>query len=135
GYGHGAEWWKEFISTLRMFGYDYVLSIEHEDTLLCLFELGCCQHAAGNSDRARALLEQASDSLRTRLPVANYQRTEAAWAHYQSLVETNDPGAEGLFRDELAWLLEPDAEPEAWVQREIRQALMTASEVPPTESL
>jgi len=34
GYGHDAEWWKEFISTLRMFGYDYVLSIEHEDTLL-----------------------------------------------------------------------------------------------------
>ena len=22
GYGHGAEWWSEFISTLRMFGYD-----------------------------------------------------------------------------------------------------------------
>ena len=34
GYGHGAEWWKEFISTLRMFGYDNVLSIEHEDSLL-----------------------------------------------------------------------------------------------------
>jgi len=34
GYGHGAEWWSEFISTLRMYGYDYVLSIEHEDTLL-----------------------------------------------------------------------------------------------------
>jgi len=34
GYGHGAEWWKEFISTLRMFGYDSVLSIEHEDSLL-----------------------------------------------------------------------------------------------------
>ena len=34
GYGHGAEWWKEFASTLRMFGYDYVLSIEHEDSLL-----------------------------------------------------------------------------------------------------
>jgi sugar phosphate isomerase/epimerase len=34
GYGHGEEWWKEFASTLRMFGYDYVLSIEHEDTLL-----------------------------------------------------------------------------------------------------
>jgi sugar phosphate isomerase/epimerase len=34
GYGHGAEWWTEFISTLRMFGYDYVLSIEHEDTLM-----------------------------------------------------------------------------------------------------
>jgi sugar phosphate isomerase/epimerase len=34
GYGHGAEWWKEFISTLRMYGYDYVLSIEHEDSLM-----------------------------------------------------------------------------------------------------
>lgn len=34
GYGHGPEWWKEFVSTLRMFGYDYALSIEHEDTLL-----------------------------------------------------------------------------------------------------
>ncbi len=34
GYGHGAEWWSEFISTLRMFGYNYVLSIEHEDSLL-----------------------------------------------------------------------------------------------------
>jgi len=34
GYGHGAEWWTEFISTLRMFGYDFVLSIEHEDSLL-----------------------------------------------------------------------------------------------------
>jgi sugar phosphate isomerase/epimerase len=33
GYGHGAEWWKEFASTLRMFGYDNVLSIEHEDSL------------------------------------------------------------------------------------------------------
>ncbi len=34
GFGHGAEWWKEFVSTLRMFGYDGVLSIEHEDSLL-----------------------------------------------------------------------------------------------------
>ena len=34
GYGHGVEWWSEFISTLRMFGYDSVLSIEHEDSLL-----------------------------------------------------------------------------------------------------
>lgn len=34
GYGHGAEWWKEFVSTLRMFGYDHVLSIEHEDSLM-----------------------------------------------------------------------------------------------------
>jgi sugar phosphate isomerase/epimerase len=34
GYGHGEEWWREFASTLRMFGYDGVLSIEHEDSLL-----------------------------------------------------------------------------------------------------
>jgi sugar phosphate isomerase/epimerase len=34
GYGHPYGWWKEFISTLRMYGYDYVLSIEHEDTLM-----------------------------------------------------------------------------------------------------
>lgn len=34
GYGHGAEFWREFISTLRMYGYDYVLSIEHEDSLM-----------------------------------------------------------------------------------------------------
>jgi len=34
GYGHPAEWWAEFISTLRMYGYDYVLSIEHEDSLM-----------------------------------------------------------------------------------------------------
>ena len=34
GYGHGVEFWSELISTLRMFGYDYVISIEHEDSLL-----------------------------------------------------------------------------------------------------
>jgi sugar phosphate isomerase/epimerase len=34
GYGHPYGWWKEFVSTLRMYGYDYVLSIEHEDTLM-----------------------------------------------------------------------------------------------------
>jgi sugar phosphate isomerase/epimerase len=34
GYGHAYQWWTEFISTLRMFGYDYVVSIEHEDSLL-----------------------------------------------------------------------------------------------------
>jgi sugar phosphate isomerase/epimerase len=34
GYGHGEQWWREFASTLRMYGYDGVLSIEHEDSLL-----------------------------------------------------------------------------------------------------
>lgn len=31
GYGHGERWWREFIITLKMMGYDGVLSIEHED--------------------------------------------------------------------------------------------------------
>ncbi len=34
GYGHGDEFWKAIISELRMAGYDYVLSIEHEDSLM-----------------------------------------------------------------------------------------------------
>lgn len=34
GYGHAFQWWREFVSTLRMFDYDYVLSIEHEDSLM-----------------------------------------------------------------------------------------------------
>lgn len=34
GYGHSVTWWKEFVSNLRMVGYDYVLSIEHEDGLM-----------------------------------------------------------------------------------------------------
>jgi sugar phosphate isomerase/epimerase len=34
GYGHDTGWWKEFVSTLRLYGYDGALSIEHEDSLL-----------------------------------------------------------------------------------------------------
>jgi len=34
GYGHGPEFWKDFVSVLRMAGYDGVLSIEHEDSLM-----------------------------------------------------------------------------------------------------
>jgi sugar phosphate isomerase/epimerase len=34
GYGHGVEFWNDFVSTLRMIGYDDVLSIEHEDGLM-----------------------------------------------------------------------------------------------------
>jgi sugar phosphate isomerase/epimerase len=34
GYGHGEEWWRQFCAALRMVGYDDVLSIEHEDSLL-----------------------------------------------------------------------------------------------------
>ena len=34
GYGHGREFWDDFVSTLRMVGYDGALSIEHEDSLM-----------------------------------------------------------------------------------------------------
>lgn len=34
GYGHSAEFWTEFVSTLRMCGYDGTLSMEHEDSLM-----------------------------------------------------------------------------------------------------
>ncbi|RJP15985.1 MAG: sugar phosphate isomerase/epimerase [Candidatus Abyssobacteria bacterium SURF_5] len=33
GYGHDLQTWKEIVSALRIGGYDYVLSIEHEDVL------------------------------------------------------------------------------------------------------
>lgn len=38
GYGHSVDWWKDFVSTLRTVGYDYVLSIEHEDGLMSSME-------------------------------------------------------------------------------------------------
>lgn len=38
GYGHGVEWWKDFCSALRTAGYDFVLSIEHEDGLMSPME-------------------------------------------------------------------------------------------------
>jgi sugar phosphate isomerase/epimerase len=34
GYGHPRRFWCDFISTLRMTGYDGVLSMEHEDSLM-----------------------------------------------------------------------------------------------------
>src|SRR5690242_13553868 len=34
GYGHGEGWWRELTSTFGMFGYDHVLSIVHEVSLL-----------------------------------------------------------------------------------------------------
>jgi sugar phosphate isomerase/epimerase len=38
GYGHDALWWRAFASMLRRVGYDYVLSIEHEDALASIDE-------------------------------------------------------------------------------------------------
>lgn len=34
GYGSSRQFWCDFISTLRMIGYDHALSIEHEDSLM-----------------------------------------------------------------------------------------------------
>lgn len=34
GYGHGEEYWRAIASELRMAGYDYAISIEHEDSLM-----------------------------------------------------------------------------------------------------
>jgi sugar phosphate isomerase/epimerase len=38
GWGHGELVWKEIVSALRMVGYDYVISIEHEDALASIDE-------------------------------------------------------------------------------------------------
>jgi sugar phosphate isomerase/epimerase len=38
GYGHDMKVWTDMISALRMTGYDYVVSIEHEDALLSIEE-------------------------------------------------------------------------------------------------
>jgi sugar phosphate isomerase/epimerase len=38
GYGHGASVWKAIVSELRLVGYDYVISIEHEDALMSIDE-------------------------------------------------------------------------------------------------
>ena len=38
GWGHDALTWKKIVSALRLAGYDYVISIEHEDALLSIDE-------------------------------------------------------------------------------------------------
>lgn len=38
GAGHGAQWWKEFFSVVRMYGYDEVVSLEMEDLTLPMKE-------------------------------------------------------------------------------------------------
>lgn len=38
GYGHGMAEWKDIISTLKMIGYDGLISIEHEDALMSVDE-------------------------------------------------------------------------------------------------
>lgn len=38
GFGHGLKTWADILSALRLVGYDYVVSIEHEDALLSIEE-------------------------------------------------------------------------------------------------
>jgi sugar phosphate isomerase/epimerase len=38
GYGQGEQFWRDFVSALRIAGYDGVLSIEHEDGLASVQE-------------------------------------------------------------------------------------------------
>ncbi|MED3575539.1 sugar phosphate isomerase/epimerase [Cytobacillus praedii] len=38
GFGHDSKVWADIISTLRLYGYDYVVSIEHEDGLMSVDE-------------------------------------------------------------------------------------------------
>ena len=49
GYGHGEDYWKAMISELRLAGYDYAISIEHEDSLMSgkeglLKAIGCLKN-------------------------------------------------------------------------------------------
>ena len=42
GYGNGESYWRDLVSNLRLCGYDRVLSIEHEDSLMTIDE-GLCK--------------------------------------------------------------------------------------------
>ena len=56
GYGHGEDYWKAIASELRLAGYDYAISIEHEDSLMSgkeglLKALGCLKNSLIFEDR------------------------------------------------------------------------------------
>jgi sugar phosphate isomerase/epimerase len=38
GYGHDMKTWKDIMSALRLVGYDYVVSVEHEDAMMSIDE-------------------------------------------------------------------------------------------------
>ncbi|MFC4023914.1 sugar phosphate isomerase/epimerase family protein [Oceanobacillus longus] len=38
GYGHSIQEWSNIVSALRTYGYDYVISIEHEDPIMSVDE-------------------------------------------------------------------------------------------------
>lgn len=56
GYGHGEEYWRAIVSELRMAGYDYAISIEHEDSLMSgreglLKSIQCLQNVLMKEER------------------------------------------------------------------------------------
>ena len=56
GYGNDSLYWKDIISALRMVGYDYAISIEHEDSLMSgkeglLKAIGCLKNSLIFEDR------------------------------------------------------------------------------------
>jgi sugar phosphate isomerase/epimerase len=56
GYGHGEDYWKDIVSELRLAGYDYAISIEHEDSLMSgneglLKAIGCLKNVLLFEDR------------------------------------------------------------------------------------
>jgi len=58
GWGHGLDCWREIASALRIAGYDYVMSIEHEDPLASIDE--GLQHAV-QTLRAATLKQPAAE--------------------------------------------------------------------------
>jgi sugar phosphate isomerase/epimerase len=42
GYGNNESYWRDLVSNLRLCGYDKVLSIEHEDSVMSIDE-GLCK--------------------------------------------------------------------------------------------
>ncbi len=104
GYGHGAEWWSEFISTLRMFNYDYVLSVEHEDTIMSPEEgltkavkfLGCAGdsgQASGSLVGLKAALKSKKEALFMSKIMAMQAVLLVAAAIAPALGQTTDPKA------------------------------------------
>jgi sugar phosphate isomerase/epimerase len=57
GWGHGELEWKRIVSALRLAGYDYVMSIEHEDAL------------ASVDEGLRAAVDMLSRAILTEQPV------------------------------------------------------------------
>ncbi|ONI39769.1 xylose isomerase [Candidatus Epulonipiscium fishelsonii] len=62
GYGNGIEFWKDVVSALRIAGYDYVLSIEHEDGLMSQNEgltkaVDCLKEVITFEDQAKSWWE------------------------------------------------------------------------------